>query len=308
MRKRYFSAFVILALAAAAIVQSCDDSSTEPESETLSKFTIVLPDSVAYGEVFSLTVKAVGSSGTSPLSSFNGYVVLTASDGTVTPDSLRLFSGTGTGDVVLSGGGGSQTITAAYGSIVGSALVNAGYMTGLDGGPQDPANPAIPSFEFIADDDGYSVGHPDLPGMYLSHNTIMLAFGLGTTVEQANAVLSTLNAEIVGGIAGEEGNAPGTLFLRLPTTTHAEVDAVIADLDADAVVEVAVRDILVGPNETPRPNDGDPPDWTWESPPTGGNWGLERIRVPQLWNFNDAVEKKMAIDVTRQSAASSSTR
>jgi hypothetical protein len=41
-----------------------------------------------------------------------------------------------------------------------------------------------------------------------------------------------------------------------------------------------------------RPNGGTPAGWTWQTAPAGGNWGLERIRVPQLWNLNAAVAKR----------------
>ncbi len=294
MKKCLLAAAVILTVAASAMIQSCD-SSTEPGSEILSKFSISLPDSVTIGETFTVTVTAVGSEGTSPFSSFNGYVVMTSSDGSVTPDSLLLSSGAGSGEIVLSGGSVSQTITATHGSINGSATVNAGFMSILEGDPEDSANEAIPPFEFIADENAYSDGHPELPGMYPSHNTIMIAFELGTTVGQANAVLATIDARIVGGITGEEGNSPGTLFLKLPIATHSEMDDVIENLNSDPVVNTAVRDILVGPNEIPGPNDGDPSTWTWENTSGGANWGLERIRVPQMWNFNDAVEKKMTV-------------
>jgi hypothetical protein len=124
----------------------------------------------------------------------------------------------------------------------------------------------------------------------------MVAFELGATIGQANAVLSSIDAMIVGGISGEEGVAPGVLFLKLPTATHSELESHLSTLNANAAVNTAVQDALMGVNSIPAPNDGDPPTWTWESTPGGANWGLERIRVPQMWNFNEAVEKKMTVD------------
>ncbi len=286
---------VVLAVAAACLpLVSCSDSSTEPEAEILKSFSLDVPDTVTTGESFALSVTAVGSEGTSPFSSFAETVFLSASGGSVTPDSLVLTGGEGSGQVVLSGSSDAQTITATYGSVTGSAVVNAEFMTILEGGSDDSANEAIPGFPFIADGDDYSDTHPSLGTMFVSYNTIMLSFEPGTTVGQANTVLADIGASIVGGITGTDGDAPGVLFLKLPTVTHAELDAVISTLDANSSVETVVQDILMGPNATPKPNDGDPSTWTWESTPAGANWGLERIRVPQMWNFNEAVAKKRA--------------
>lgn len=293
MNTRLAVLFMLIALAA-FVFPSCDDS-TEPklEIETLASFRIAVPDTVTTGESFSLTVTAVGDQGTRPFD-FDGYVVLTASDGSVTPDSLALAGGTGSGQVVLSGSDETQTITATSGKTTGSVVVNARFMTVLAGDPGESANEAIPSFEFVADGGNYSNNHPSLPGAYVSFNTIMVAFELGTTVGEANAILGPLKVQIVGGVPGEEGVSPGVIFLKLTTSTHAELETVIATLDADAHVNTVIQDALVSSDEIPRPNDGEPPLWTWSNTPGGANWGLERIRVPQMWNLNDAVAKKMA--------------
>jgi hypothetical protein len=292
MKASQFLATTFCVISACLLLTSCDKS-TEPIPELLSSFSLTVPGTVTAGEAFNLTVSAVGSEGTQPFPEFGGYVVLTASDGSITPDSLLLSGGTGSGTVVLSGQSDTQTITATHGTTSGSVTVNATFMTTLPGNPNDSANEAIPSFEFIADGDDYTDGHPSLSGMYPSQNTIMIAFELGTTIGQANAVLGGINPIIVGGITGEEGVAPGVLFLKLPTTTHSELETVLSTLNANSSVQTAVQDILMSPNSIPAPNDGDPPTWTWDGTVAGANWGLERTRVPQMWDFNQAVAKKM---------------
>jgi len=283
---------MVLAVAAVCLpFVSCSDSSTEPEAEVLKSFSLEVPDTVTAGEAFALSVTAVGSEGTSPFSSFGEIVILTASGGTVTPDSLVLAAGEGAGQVVLSGSGASQTITATYGSVTGSAVVNAELMTVLEGDPEDSANEAIPGFAFIADGGDYSDGHPSLGTMPVSHNIVMVSFAPGTTVGEANAVLSGSGARIAGGVPGVDGVAQGTLFLKMPTTSHAELNAVISSFESDPAIETVVQDVLMGPDAVSRPNDGDPYTWTWERTPGGANWGLERIRVPQMWNFEGAVMK-----------------
>jgi subtilisin family serine protease len=250
---------------------------------------------VTTGEPFTITVKAAGDQGTSPFTSFNGIVVLTASAGSCAPDSLQLAGGTGSAEIVLSGSVEDQTITASHGGIKGSAKVNKSFMRVLAGDPDDPANEAIPDIEFFADGANYSNDHPDLGDMYVSFNTIMVSFKLGTTVAEANAIIEGQNVKIVGGVPGDESVGPGVLFLKLPTTNHTELAAALAALEANPDVEVAVQDALMGTNAIPRDNGGSPSDWVWENTPTGGNWGLEAMRVPQMWNFNDAVEKKLEV-------------
>jgi hypothetical protein len=121
----------------------------------------------------------------------------------------------------------------------------------------------------------------------------MIAFDLSTTVGEANAILGTTNYQIVGGVPGVEGVAPGVMFLKLSTSTHAELESVLTALNSNTEVIAAVQDVLMGTNAIPQSNGGNPPDWTWGITPGGANWGLERIRVPQMWNFNEAVTKKM---------------
>jgi hypothetical protein len=294
MKALHLAVSVLTALVVFSLILSCDNT-TAPQPEFLASFHIGAPDTVTAGNLFTITVTAVGTQGTSPYSSFEGSVVLTASGGSISPDTLILRGGTGSGQVVLSGSSDAQTIKATYYDIQGSIVVNAKFMSLLEGNPNDSANEAIPGFEFFANKDDYSDNHFSLSGMYVSHNTIMLAFELGTTVGQANIILSNINARIVGGITGDESAAPGTLFLKLQTSTHTELDAILGTLRANANVLAAVLDVLMGGNAIPKPNDGDPPTWTWESTPGGANWGLERIGVPQMWNFNEAVEKKMAV-------------
>jgi hypothetical protein len=162
---------------------------------------------------------------------------------------------------------------------------------GLQGGVDDPVEEAIPSAVFAPREDDYTEDHPDLPGVPLSFNTLVLVFEQGVTVGEANALLRDIGAEIVGGIPGITGEAEGILFLRVPTEDHQGMIDLLARLRADPLVKVAVQDGLLTTTLEPRPNDGTPATWTWGATPGGGNWGMERIRAPQLWNLNAAVAK-----------------
>lgn len=56
------------------------------------------------------------------------------------------------------------------------------------------------------------------------------------------------------------------------------------------------QDSVVKDNSSDVPSGLNPNPWRWNWPPssgkeTDGNWGLEAIRVPQLWNLNDFVKR-----------------
>jgi len=161
----------------------------------------------------------------------------------------------------------------------------------LIGGPNDPVEEAVQDAAFVPRAQDYSEDHPDLPGVPLSYNTLVLVFEMGTTVAEADALLDAIGAEIVGGIAGVEGEAEGILYLRVPTAGHQAMIDLLARLRADPLVKYAVQDGLLATTLEPGPNGGTPAGWTWQATPAGGNWGMERIRAPQLWNLNGAVAK-----------------
>jgi hypothetical protein len=160
--------------------------------------------------------------------------------------------------------------------------------------PGDPAAPvagAIPALEFDAAGSSYRNDHPQLPGLGISTDTALLVFRLETTIAEANQVLASEHAVVVGGLPGVDGAASGVLVIRLPTTTHAAMDTAILRLKSEKVVEHVVADTLVEGQAIPKPNGGEPAAWTWEDEPMGPNWGHEAIRMPQVWNLNDAVAR-----------------
>jgi hypothetical protein len=160
----------------------------------------------------------------------------------------------------------------------------------LQGAAGDPAAPAIPTKPFVPRAADYSDTHPELPGIQISFNTLLVVFDPAATVGEVNAALDALGAEIVGGVPGMAGAAGGVLMLRVPTQSHAEMEALLASLRDGPKVQHAVQDALLTPTVISRPNGG-APTWLWELAAAGGNWGLEASRVPQLWNLNAAVRK-----------------
>lgn len=261
--------------------------------ESLASFRLTLPATVQGGQSFDLTVEAVGSRGSTPFTAFDGTVDLTVSDGTISPDSLELAGGTGTVAATVSGTTGEVTITAARDGVDGSEQVSVGTQPAdeLAGDPDDAATEAIPQLDFEPSIEQYSDDHPELGGMLVSHDTLLLAFTLETTVAEANAVLADIGAEIVGGRPGVAGEASGILALRVSTETHQELSTLIASLEANANVDIVVQDVLLPepvPDDdengietqmVPGPNGGIPSSWTWEATPSGGNWFLSAGQV-----------------------------
>lgn len=192
------------------------------------------------------------------------------------------------------------------------------HVTVIAGEESDSVTEAIPRLAYTPRPEDFSTDHPELAGMMISFNTLYLVFSLETTVGEANAILHELEPSIgptiVGGMPGVAGESEGILVLRLPTTTHAAMTAAIDKLYSHPQVEVAVAHMLLDdPEPLPSietgaeevrasnvttPNFGAPVNWSWQVAPAGDNWGLELIRVPQLWNFNDAISKQQTFAIT----------
>ncbi len=164
-------------------------------------------------------------------------------------------------------------------------------VTQLAGSATGPATSAIPNLEFVARGQDYSKNHPRLANYYVSHNTLLLVFKLNTTVQQANAVINAIGGEMVGGLRGVAGQSMGVIAVRLPTTTHQAMIDTVTSLNAKPEVEVAVQDSLLAPNAISQASASLPTQWTWENVPATGNYGMELIRAPQLWNLNESLKK-----------------
>lgn len=281
-----------LALFGLLILTACP--ATDPGTEALNGFQVDAPATVVAGETFELSVVAIGSQGTIPFTAFDGTVSLGISAGSLDPTSATLTSGSVTVDATVTGVTGDVTLTASSGTLSGTTSLTvdaAGELRQLPGEADDPASEAIPVKSFEARPDDYADDADGLEGVFVSFNTLLLAFAPDVTVGDANALLTEIGATIVGGIPGVEGEAAGIVVLRVPITDHAAMSALIATLEQDPRVLHVVQDALLETTAIPMANDGDPTDWTWQLTPTGGNYGLELIRVPQMWNLNAALTK-----------------
>ena len=161
----------------------------------------------------------------------------------------------------------------------------------LAGPAGDAANDHIPDVDF-----------PDPPpedlvapaGIPISIRDLVIIFQPTTTVADANALLQSLPAVIVGG-----NPLGGLLLVRLTGSTDlSRVLAAQATLLADVRVAAAMVNTAMTPSRLP-PTNIDPGNkrWTWELPldTASGNWGMKAVRMPQAWNFFDRAARVGAL-------------
>jgi hypothetical protein len=170
----------------------------------------------------------------------------------------------------------------------------------LPGTPDAPAT--VLDQEYRPRRADFTAAHPEMPGARVSFNTLMLSLQPTATTAEVNALVASIRAERVGGIPGVAGRAGGILFLRVPATTHAEMEALLAALRIDPRVKAAAQDALAGRQVTTRESGDQAAAWAWSLNPDGGNWGFELSRVPQMWNLNAAM-KKVGLDARARAMA-----
>jgi hypothetical protein len=274
---------------------ACGDSPTGPDGGATPQIVrIEVPEVAAENSPFTLKVTVFGPDTTRPLAGFSGAAVLSASAGAIEPAAVTLSGGTGTVQARVSGVTGEVTVTATVASLADSRVLAVGGDL-LPGNPGDLASTAIQRRPFEVRPEDYSLAHPHFTGVPLSFNTLVLIFRAGTTVGEANRVLATSGARIVGGIPGTPA-VPGILQVRLPTSTHEQLDAALERLQQEPSVDVAAGDVLEEPLLATSP--GGHPEWVWTVDPAGGNWGFELSRVPQMWNLRPALVAAGAPSVT----------
>ena len=162
----------------------------------------------------------------------------------------------------------------------------------LPGPGTDPANaglpllpvPDAPAGDFTRDN------RPQGTGLATSRTRLVVHFAAAATKAQANAVIASLGAVVVGTVPDAEA-----VVIAIPDTADLEaMDAALASLLANPAVALVTPDVALGFTSLPTPtglaNQSLAFPWSWELPrnpvPFDGNWGLEAIRAPQMWSLN----------------------
>lgn len=242
---------------------------------------------VAAGVPVSIEIAALADGG-APYAEFVGEVSLAVSTGRIEPGTIELLDGKAVGQFTLHDTWGADVRLVLNGSGVRSeSTLPTVHLAEIPGDGGAVADDMIPEFELDPQPEEYPANHPELSGMPASQSILVLSFAKGTTTEEANDLLTSIGAWIAGA-------TDNVVCLRLTDTgarTPTDLDAMMAELRSDPRVASVAQDVLLGSTVITDPNGGNPGDWSWETTPGTGNWGLERIRVPSLWNLNDVARK-----------------
>jgi hypothetical protein len=281
---------LILVLLLLAIA-SCDDNPVDPTDADVGSLTVAVPITAIAGEPFTVTITATGAGA----ADLDETVTLTTTAGTVSPTSTRMVGASVELDVTISDAAGTVTLTARAGQANGSGTIRSLAIRAFPGDSGDPVAEHTPRIRYTVNENDWSDDHPEATGMLISHNTMLVLPVVDATVGEINQLLGDLGAVVVGATPGSVGVAAGPLMVRLPGADHESLDATVAALLADESIAAAAPDVAISVAlEANQSTDVPSPGWGWGTPPTGGNWGLELSRVPQMWNLNDALTKRGA--------------
>ncbi len=149
---------------------------------------------------------------------------------------------------------------------------------------------------------------PDGSGLETSRTRIGFSPTATATVSQINAVLQSLQATIVGTIP-----ELALVIVKIPDSGDwTGLENALEILNSSPAIALAAADVSISPAQITALSSAsdpqvpaiysseaalgrDPNPWLWEYPSPlpnnlDGNWGLEAIRAPELWNLNDAAQ------------------
>ena len=138
------------------------------------------------------------------------------------------------------------------------------------------------------------------PGKGVAKQLAAIGLKADATVGNLNALLAHRQASIVSSIPTGPGVGQAALLVRFPTTDPGELNELTKAIERELGVALAVPDIQVGydvaTDDLNAADDAGGWSWDWDEPPTetGGNWGLEHARVPQMWNYGESIIKAKA--------------
>jgi len=180
------------------------------------------------------------------------------------------------------------------GAIDLSTILGMPSLTQVTANPLGSAADLVPNFPYNSDGRDLVANDPNVPGV-VSTRHAMLMLKTNATVGQLNALLAARGASIVASSPADATLPNAVLMARFPTASaQALLDLTVA-LNNDPIVEVAAPDVWIGNAIVPE-DSANEPGWRWDifGLHRGGNWGLEKARVPQMWNLLGALKHKSA--------------
>jgi len=137
---------------------------------------------------------------------------------------------------------------------------------------------------------------------------IMILLKEGATIDQVNNAIHSVAGTVIGTLP-----LINLMLIEIADNSDSTgLENALKVLEADPNVVIAVPDTLIDVASIPAPSSAydpyvkdsssnvpaglNPNPWIWNLPPstgtiTDGNWGLEALRIPQIWNLNDYVKR-----------------
>ncbi len=173
-----------------------------------------------------------------------------------------------------------------------STILGMPSLTQVTANPLGSAAELVPTIPYNASAVDFPVLDESMPGM-VSERHAMVMLETNVTIGQLNALLARYGASIVAASPRDALLPNAVLMARLPATNATGLFNRIVALEAEPEVALSAPDVLMELDEVPI-STGTAPGWNWDvaSAPSGGNWGLERARVPQMWNLVSALETR----------------
>jgi uncharacterized protein YjbI with pentapeptide repeats len=173
-----------------------------------------------------------------------------------------------------------------------STILGMPVLTQVTANPFGKAADLVPRLPYNAGTRDFVAGDSEVPGIVSTRNA-MVMLKTNATVGQLNALLAAHGASIVGSSPADATLRHAVLVARFSTTSAQELHDLTVALTSDPIVEAAAPDVLLGLTEIPDDR-GAASTWRWDQAGVvaGGNWGLEKARVPQMWNLVSALHLK----------------
>ncbi|MBI2929471.1 MAG: VCBS repeat-containing protein [Verrucomicrobia bacterium] len=162
-------------------------------------------------------------------------------------------------------------------------------LNGIEGEDTAPAALALPDLAYSPDFAGFAEDYPGLTGLPVSVNTLIVQVQPAATLKEFNDLLARHGASLVGGIPARQAAKSAVAMLRVPSRTALELVTILSALETEPALSLVVPDTLLSPAAITDDSKAARPDWIWDNPPAGGNWGVEIIRAPQMWNLYDRI-------------------
>ncbi|MBL9167659.1 MAG: VCBS repeat-containing protein [Verrucomicrobiales bacterium] len=182
-----------------------------------------------------------------------------------------------------------------------SGTIGSPVFTQVKGAANTPTGLLLPDFPRYPAASEFDHSVPNFAGKGVAKQLAVVTLKPEATVAQINSLLSKYQGSIVSCRPQSPKANQSFLLIRFPTESPSALQSLADALISEPGVAAAIPDIQLSPDNMTldtapvgaSDSAGNYLTWLWDTywNPNGGNWGLEWCRVPELWNFGEAIEK-----------------